>query len=67
MLLQRLKLNLENLGSTVYLLKADLNNFEKTQKIISYAFKKMKGLDCLINNASVFENDNLTNFSEKSF
>jgi len=64
---KRLKLNLENLGSTVYLLKADLNNFEKTQKIISYAFKKMKGLDCLINNASVFENDNLTNFSEKSF
>ena len=25
----------------------------------------MKGLDCLINNASVFENDNLENFSEK--
>ena len=27
----------------------------------------MKGLDCLINNASIFENDNLINFSEKSF
>ena len=27
----------------------------------------MKGVDCLINNASVFENDNLLNFSEKSF
>ena len=27
----------------------------------------MKGLDCLINNASVFENDNLINFSDKSF
>ena len=27
----------------------------------------MKGINCLINNASVFENDNLTNFSEKSF
>tara|TARA_B100000401_G_C52350378_1_gene505391 strand:- start:74 stop:595 length:522 start_codon:yes stop_codon:yes gene_type:complete len=27
----------------------------------------MKGLDCLINNASVFENDNLENFSEKLF
>jgi NAD(P)-dependent dehydrogenase (short-subunit alcohol dehydrogenase family) len=27
----------------------------------------MKGLDCLINNASIFENDNLENFSEKSF
>ena len=27
----------------------------------------MKGLDCLINNASVFENDNLNNFSDSSF
>jgi len=31
------------------------------------AFKKMKGIDCLINNASVFENDNLNNFTDKSF
>ena len=28
---------------------------------------KMKGLDCLINNASIFENDNLDNFSNSSF
>ena len=27
----------------------------------------MKGLDCLINNASIFENDNLINFSDKKF
>lgn len=27
----------------------------------------MKGLDCLINNASVFEKDDLSNFNEKSF
>ena len=27
----------------------------------------MKGLNCLINNASLFENDNLQNFTEKSF
>ena len=64
---KKLKLELENLGSSVYLIKADLNNFKQTQKIISIANKKMKGLNCLINNASVFENDNLINFSEKSF
>ena len=63
----KLKKELENLGSIVYLFKADLNNFRQTQKIISYAYKKMKGLDCLINNASVFENDNLIGFSDKSF
>ena len=64
---KKLKIELENLGSIVYLLKADLNNFKQTQRIISYAYKKMKGLNCLVNNASIFENDNLVNFSEKSF
>ena len=64
---KKLKLELENLGSIVYLLKADLNNINQTQKIIDIANKKMKGLNCLINNASVFENDNLINFSDKSF
>ena len=64
---KRLKIELEDLGSVVHLLKADLNNLKQTQKVISYAYKKMKGLNCLINNASIFENDNLINFSEMSF
>ena len=64
---KKLKLELESLGSAVHLLKADLNNLNQSQKIISLARKKMKGINCLINNASVFENDNLLNFSEKSF
>ena len=64
---KKLKVELENLGSIVHLLKADLNNLKKTQEIIPYAYKKMKGLNCLVNNASVFENDNLVNFSDKSF
>ena len=63
----RLKKELENLGSKVFLIKADLNNSYNVQRLIRDAFKKMKGLDCLINNASIFENDNLINFSEKSF
>ena len=64
---KKLKKELENLGSIVHLLKADLNNHKQTQKIISNAYKKMKGLNCLVNNASVFENDNLYNFSNTSF
>ena len=63
----KLKKELESLGSEVYLLKADLNNFNQTQKLLSLAYNKMKGLNCLINNASLFENDNLQNFTEKSF
>ena len=63
----KLKKELENLGAETYLLKADLNNFKQTNSLIKNAYTKMRGLDCLINNASVFENDNLENFSEKSF
>ena len=63
----KLKNKLEKLGSKIYLLKADLNNFNQTQSLLKVAYKKMKGVDCLINNASIFENDNLQNFSEKSF
>ena len=63
----KLRKELEALGADVYLLKADLNNFKQANNLIKNAFKKMKGLDCLINNASIFENDNLENFSEKSF
>ena len=64
---KKLKIELENLGSVVYLFKADLNNLKLTQKIIPFAHSKMKGINCLINNASIFENDNLINFSEQSF
>ena len=63
----KLKKELENLGSEVYLLKADLNNLKQTQTLLKLAYKKMKGLNCLINNASLFENDNLHNFTDKSF
>ena len=63
----KLKKELEELGAETYLFKADLNNLKQSQALIKKAFKTMKGLDCLINNASIFENDNLENFSEKSF
>ena len=64
---QQLKAELEEMGSKVHLIKADLGNINQVKKILPFAIKKMKGLDCLINNASLFEKDNLENFSEKSF
>ena len=63
----KLKKELEELGAEACLFKADLNNLKQTETLIKKAFKTLKGLDCLINNASIFENDNLENFSEKSF
>ena len=62
-----LKKELEDLGSEVYLLKADLNNHKQTHALLKLAYKKMKGLNCLINNASLFEDDSLYNFTDKSF
>jgi len=64
---KKLKIELENFGSKVFLVKSDLSKMSQTKKIISFGFKKMKGLDCLINNASVFEKDDLLNFNENSF
>ena len=48
---KKLKIELENLGSIVHLFKADLNNYKQTQRIIPFAYNKMKGLNCLVNNA----------------
>ena len=64
---KNLKKELESFGSKVFLIKADLSIVSETKKIIPFAYKVMKGLDCLINNASIFEKDDLINFNEKSF
>ncbi len=64
---KKLKTELEDFGSEIFLIKADLLKKIQVKKIIPFANKKMKGLDCLINNASIFEKDNLTNFNEKTF
>jgi len=64
---KRLRTKIENNGCEVFLIKADLSKTSQTKKIIPFAYKKMKGLDCLINNASIFEKDDLSNFNDKSF
>ena len=62
---EKLKKILEKKGSKVFLIKADLNKISELNKIIKFANVKMKGVNCLINNASLFENDNIKNFSIK--
>ena len=64
---KKLKTEIESYGSEVFLIKADLSKISQTKKIIPFANKAMKGLDCLINNASIFEKDDVLNFNEKSF
>ena len=51
----------------VYLVKGDLSQEKDLKKVIKFSKSKMKYFDCLINNASLFENDSLRNFSSKSW
>ena len=53
--------------SKAYLVKGDLSKEKDLKKIIKFAKSKMKYFDCLINNASLFENDSLKNFTSKSW
>ena len=62
---ENLKKKIEKRGSKVFLIKADLNKIPELNKIIKFANFKMKGVKCLINNASLFENDNIKNLSNQ--
>ena len=45
---EKVKKELQDLGSEVHLIKADLNNHKQTENLIKNAFKKMRGIDCLL-------------------
>ncbi len=64
---EKLKKELKKKGTIVYLVKADLGKENDVSKIIKFSKSKLKYFDCLINNASLFENDKLENFSFKSW
>ena len=64
---EKLKKELKKNGTIVYLVKADLGKENDVDKIIKFSKIKLKYFDCLINNASLFENDKLENFTIKSW
>ena len=64
---EKLKKELSNNGTKVYLVKGDLSKETDIKKIIKFAKSKLKSFDCLVNNASLFENDKLENFSLDSW
>ena len=63
----KLKEELSSKGTTVYLVKGDLSKETDIKKIIKFAKSKLKFFDCLVNNASLFENDKLESFSLDSW
>ena len=64
---EKLKKELNNNEAKVYLVKGNLSKEKDLERIIKFAKSKLKYFDCLINNASLFENDNLKNFTSKSW
>ena len=64
---ETLKKKLQIYGTKVYLVKGDLSKEKDINKIIKFAKFKLKYFDCLINNASLFENDKLENFKTDSW
>ena len=55
------------LWSKVALIKADLKNAKQVEKIIPRAKKQLGTIDCLINNAALFEKDDISNFTIKKW
>ena len=64
---ESLKKELEKNGAKIYLAKGDLSKETDVNKIVKFAKSKLKYFDCLINNASLFENDKLENFTTDSW
>ncbi len=64
---ESLKKKLQRYGTNVYLVKGDLSKEKDINKIIKFSKLKLKYFDCLVNNASLFENDKLENFSSQSW
>ena len=64
---EKLQKKLIKNNTKVYLVKGNLAKEQDLKKIIKFSKSKLKYFDCLINNASLFENDSLKSFSSKSW
>ena len=64
---KKLKSIIEKNFVKAVLIKADLKNKKEVEKIIPTATKKLGKIDCLINNAALFEKDDILNFTNKSW
>ena len=64
---RNLKKVIEKNSVKVALIKADLKNVKQVEKIIYKARKKLGTIDCLINNAALFEMDDISDFTIKSW
>jgi len=64
---ENLRKKLSKNGTIVYLVRGDLSVEKDVNKIVKFAKIKLNYFDCLVNNASLFENDKLENFTTDSW
>jgi len=64
---KELKKIIEKKWVKAILIKADLKNPNQTERIIHLARKKLGTIDCLVNNAALFEKDDIASFTTKSW
>ena len=64
---KKLKKKIEKYFVKVVLVKANLKNPKQVKKIIPFVKKKLGTITCLINNAALFEKDDITNFTNESW
>ena len=64
---KNLKKIIEKNSVKTTLIKADLKNIKQVEKIIPLVKKKLGKVNCLINNASLFENDDILNFKDRNW
>ena len=64
---EKLKKELTIKKAKIFLVQGDLSKEPDVNKLIKFAKSKLGYFDCLINNASLFENDKLENFTTDSW
>jgi len=64
---RKLKKIIEQRWVKATLIKADLKNPKQVEKILPLAKRRLGTIDCLINNAALFEKDDILNFTTKSW
>jgi len=64
---EKLKKELTHKKAKIYLVQGDLSKEPDVNKLVKFAKSKLGYFDCLVNNASLFENDKLENFNTDSW
>lgn len=59
--------HIKSIGVNACVIKADLTSEKQLSSIMPQVHKKLGRVSCLINNASVFQNDNIANVSAESW